>query len=163
MTGARMPVRAIIAFAAQEFGISEEAIMGRARFRPIVLVRHAVCAAACGVGWSTPHVGRVLGGRDHSTIIHGRDKADVWAAYDADYAEKLARVRAFAQQPRKAWVPVVVAPPKPKPAPDQQVPARKVRERNDFGDEVWGADSLQSGSVALLKALRREFPARCAA
>lgn len=157
-----MPVRNIIAFAAAEFLISEEVIMGRSRLHMIVRARHAVCAAACGAGWSLPHIGRVCGGLDHTSVLYGRDKAEIWAERDPVYAEKLARLRAFAKQPRKPWVPVVVPQPKVE-ASVKLRKTRKVRERNDFGADTWNADDLTSGSVALLKALQREFPARCAA
>src|SRR5690606_35459605 len=49
-------------------------ILGKSRFRPEVRVRQAIVRVALRVTkLSTADMGRRLGGRDHSTIIHARD------------------------------------------------------------------------------------------
>jgi hypothetical protein len=40
-------------------------------------------------GWSYPRIGKLFGGKDHSTIIHGVRRADYMIAKDADYAAKV--------------------------------------------------------------------------
>jgi len=40
-------------------------------------------------GWSYPRIGKLFGGKDHSTIIHGVRRADYMIEKDADYAAKV--------------------------------------------------------------------------
>ena len=53
-----------------------EEISGRSRVKHIVRVRWAVAINAQRMGYSYPHIGRVLGGRDHSTVIHACREGD---------------------------------------------------------------------------------------
>lgn len=88
----RPPVRSIIDAAAEAFGTTAKGIVSRSRFVDHVAARRAVCFTAMNRGWSSPQVGRVLAGRDHSTVIHHRDAARRLALSDAGFAARLAAV-----------------------------------------------------------------------
>jgi hypothetical protein len=45
---------------------------------------------------SYPQIGRMIGNRDHSTVIHGARKAEIIAERDPDYRDLLARIEAEA-------------------------------------------------------------------
>jgi chromosomal replication initiation ATPase DnaA len=56
------------------FGITTVAMCADRRDVTTTLARHAVCYWACRLTTkSTPQIGRFLGNRDHTTIMHGRD------------------------------------------------------------------------------------------
>jgi hypothetical protein len=88
-------------------------IMGPRRNQAFVRVRQAVCCVAQRQGvHSYPQIGRALGGRDHSTIIHGARKAEIIAARDPDYRKFLANIEGQALsanpwlydwEPPKVW------------------------------------------------------------
>jgi hypothetical protein len=62
----------IILAAASELDIPAELARSHARTRPAVLLRHVVMLLTRQVaGWSYPEIGRALGGRDHTTVMHG--------------------------------------------------------------------------------------------
>lgn len=53
------------------FGIRLLHIRGQSRKRDVVLVRQFICYWACRrTAFSLPQIGRLLGGRDHTTVIH---------------------------------------------------------------------------------------------
>jgi hypothetical protein len=60
----------IITAIARALGIAPEEMAGRRRHRPIVRARQTCAYVLWSRGNSYPQVGRWLGGRDHSTIIH---------------------------------------------------------------------------------------------
>jgi hypothetical protein len=84
----------IIQIASRLSKVSRREIVGKARFIPIVMVRQAVCLLAVETGaHSTPLIGRHLGGRDHSTVIHGVRAARDKAARNPEYAHFIERCR----------------------------------------------------------------------
>lgn len=57
---------------ARAFGLEPHALVGQARRKPVVVARHAA-VWALKMRWpklSYPQIGKMLGGRDHSTLIH---------------------------------------------------------------------------------------------
>lgn len=67
---ARTLIRDVIGVAAVHFGVSVPELIGDRRNQPLVLYRQiTVFAALKASGRSLPYVGRVLGGRDHTTIL----------------------------------------------------------------------------------------------
>jgi len=70
----KVRVADIVAIASDITGYRAEAITGRSRKRFIVRVRQAVYFVAREQGHSYPDIGRRLG-RDHSTVITGRETA----------------------------------------------------------------------------------------
>lgn len=168
-----MPTRRIadlIAAAAAHSNLTTEQITGPFRFRPIIMARQAVCLLAPEAGHSSTLVGMSLGGRDHSTILHGRDTARERAKRDPSYAAFIASVASGS-----APAPVVVepldediAPPTPPPAEVAAVERaaltprpRYARPRNDFrATEEDGQDeshlfhtNIAAGSRALARAI----------
>jgi hypothetical protein len=67
----RAHIKSLIAKAAADNGVTYEAVMGRARHRPVVHARFVAIAAVCAAypDMSFPRIGKIFG-RDHSTIIH---------------------------------------------------------------------------------------------
>lgn len=87
-------VHDLITIASRLTGISEAAIVGQQRFGHIVRVRQAVAHVAVNMGiHSTPQIGRAIGGRDHSTIIHANRKATILAERDPEYAHFIQRIK----------------------------------------------------------------------
>lgn len=112
----RARVADIVTVASRLTGLSVEDIMGPTRFRPIILVRHAVYFVAREQGYSFPQIGARLN-RDHSSVIHGRNVAQGRAERDPDYASFLWEL-AKAVRDEKPFVslppsPITVTPPAP--------------------------------------------------
>jgi chromosomal replication initiation ATPase DnaA len=59
---------------AQSYGVTVHEITGPLRQKHIVPARHHAMAMLRDRGWSYPEIGAKLGGRDHSTVIHGIKK-----------------------------------------------------------------------------------------
>lgn len=71
--GPRRPrIKAIIERAAQRHGCSVEQLMSRSRERRLVDARNDAIRTVAAVfpDFSTPHLGEIFGGRDHTTILH---------------------------------------------------------------------------------------------
>lgn len=66
-------------------GISAGDILGRSRKRPAVRARQFTMAVMRARGGSYPQVGRWIGGKDHSTVIHGVDTFFVRGMNDPAY------------------------------------------------------------------------------
>ncbi len=57
-------------------GIDRYSIEGKARKRHLVSARREVVKELCKRGFKLREIGLLMGGRDHSTIIHLRDTED---------------------------------------------------------------------------------------
>lgn len=123
----RARVSDIVSLAAEMAAVDRNAILGRSRHGRLVRIRQACMTVARESGHSYPAIGRRMN-RDHSTIVHGVDKAGIIAERNADYAAFLARLRNAAGQakpyvaeriPRIA--PVVPEPVAPVPEPAASV------------------------------------------
>ena len=77
----------IIAQVASYTGVTVQDIQGQSRKRKIVYPRHMVCyLAKKHTNLSYPQIGKLLGGRDHSTVIHGEYKFPIIRNYaDLDW------------------------------------------------------------------------------
>jgi chromosomal replication initiator protein len=65
----------ILSTVAHYFGLSEEELIGRSRVRAVSLPRQlAMYLIREETGASLPQIGQLLGGRDHTTILHGCEK-----------------------------------------------------------------------------------------
>lgn len=84
---------AIIRLVSAHSGCSVADLQGQSRRRHLVMARQAICLLGAEAGHSMPRIGNALGGRDHSTIIHGRDTAAARASGDPEYAAMLDLVR----------------------------------------------------------------------
>lgn len=66
----------LIDFAATAYGLTAADVRSARRDRPIATARWAVMwAARHGTDLSFPQIGRKLGGRDHTTVMHGVARA----------------------------------------------------------------------------------------
>ena len=61
----------ILKSVADEHHISMQKLLGRNRKREIAWPRQEAMLAAYREGYSYPEIGMMLGGRDHTTILHG--------------------------------------------------------------------------------------------
>jgi len=77
-----------IAIAAELFGMSRNDILCHRRHAPLVRARAFVVWSLRSLGKpvSYPQIGRMLGGRDHSTIINLHEKAIYLRLKDAEFA-----------------------------------------------------------------------------
>ena len=66
-------------------------IRGPRVYQPLPHARFAVCLAARRRGFSLAQIGRALGGRDHTTVLHSIRRADSLLG-DADFAHLLDQV-----------------------------------------------------------------------
>lgn len=88
----RARVSDIVAIAADMSMMRPETITGRSRLQRVIRVRQACFLIAREHGWSYPEIGHRMN-RDHSTVIHGCDTAQVWAERDMDYAAMVDKLR----------------------------------------------------------------------
>lgn len=73
-------------------------LLGRCKLWRVAWVRFAVMLVAREHGKSTTQIGHVLGGMDHTSVLHGSARAIEIAAEDPDYARLIALLRAEASQ-----------------------------------------------------------------
>ncbi len=84
----------IVKRAARIIGCTMPQLKGPSRDGRLVRARWAVMYAMRQRGKSLPQIGRDLGGRDHTTVIHGLKRAEELLTTDEDFA---AFCRAIAQ------------------------------------------------------------------
>lgn len=84
MCGRRIKVIEIVAAAAEHFGIGKAELLSHRRARRIVRPRQVVMYLAKEItSRSLPEIGRLMQGRDHTTVLHGHRKIrDLIAAGD---------------------------------------------------------------------------------
>lgn len=75
----------IIHRAADLTGHTTGEITGESRRQELVHTRWAISRRLARQGWSTPRIGRLLGGRDHTTIMHGLRRGDYLYPRDPDF------------------------------------------------------------------------------
>ena len=162
---------------AEIFGVPPHALMGRGRRRPLVDYRHIAMWTLheCFPAMSYPMIGRLFGGRDHSTVIHGvrkvndkrgRDEQfrqltdEIRAGFgvrtigleaDEDLRKRIAAVAARVEEEKDR--PKELPPEKPVLPPD---PVRNVKPKNDFAEDDSDGRLRSRASDALGKAIERE-------
>ena len=60
----------LIRDAAKANGCTPEEVLGPRRFPHLVNARRQVAVALRSAGWSMPRIGRLFGGRDHTSVIN---------------------------------------------------------------------------------------------
>ena len=101
MTG-RPADRECIRLVAALLGSSSDAVRGKGRHPELVRARWACMVALRRRGLSYPEIGQAMGGKDHTTVMHACDIAEV--RYATDLAWLLAvdeGVRCDAPAPRR--------------------------------------------------------------
>lgn len=84
----------ILHTAAALFGFDAERLSGRGgRERRLVAARQAVAWALYEAGYGVIEIGKLMDGRDHSTICYATKQAELRACENVDYALKLAALR----------------------------------------------------------------------
>lgn len=141
---------------AKAFGVEPHRLIGRSRVREVMLPRQAACyvlrARFPELSW--PKIGHILGGRDHSTVIHGAREAVGRRSRDPEYSRVLdelaaGRVPSFRALPRPKAEPI----PKVLPTP---VTTNSIKPMNALEDDDRDARRRHRGSRALAEALKRE-------
>ena len=66
------PVTRILHAVADEYGVPVDQITGPGRGADLVAIRDEIVRRATDLGMSDTRIGRVLGGRDHTTILAAR-------------------------------------------------------------------------------------------
>lgn len=92
----------IINECAKLFGVHPRDLVGNTRFGFLIPARFALYKALRMRAWSTSMIGRAIGGRDHSTILHGLKRAEYMMERDSHYAEavqQLAEMKPIAIDP----------------------------------------------------------------
>jgi len=116
MTQAHRPSpadRECIRLVAATLGSSRESVCGKSRHPDVVRARWACMVALRRRGLSYPEIGKALGGKEHTTVMHAVDLAD--NRYSDDLAWLLAvddGVRVGAPKPRRRGIKVDMSDPR---------------------------------------------------
>ncbi len=101
----KLTLEAILEAAADYFGISIAELTGRSRSAPIALQRQIVMYLMREeIGASLPQIGQMLGGRDHTTIIHGCERVARDINSDPDLSRAVAELRIRLYEPVRVRV-----------------------------------------------------------
>ena len=90
----------VVTTAANMAGVSVAELLGNRRHRRLVEARWAVMAVYSAAGWSMPRIGRMIGGRDHTTIMSGLRQAEQLRRDDSQFAALVARLSAVFEETR---------------------------------------------------------------
>lgn len=89
------PGAKIVSAIADEFGVTVRALCSERKSRPLPIARFAAAYLMRDFAdYSYPRIGRVLGGRDHTTVMYGVRKCEKLMQDNPFYAAKVARVHA---------------------------------------------------------------------
>ena len=94
-TRGQPPCKLIIMGVAQHFGLPVYVIKGQRRTNDIIAARHIafyLCRQLTEM--SLPNIGRMCGGKDHTTVLHGANKVERKVrAGDAEVIEAIDKIR----------------------------------------------------------------------
>lgn len=83
-------VGAIIDLCCAKYSVKPLEILSQRRDMPTVFVRQIIAYLCTEVTRkSLPEIGKILGGRDHTTIVHARDKIRAIVAGNPDFAAQM--------------------------------------------------------------------------
>ena len=96
MTYPIITVADCITAASRAHDISEKAILSPARYREIVYARNtAIGLAAKLTGKSMPQIGREIGGKDHTTVLHAIRRCRFLRETDPEFRDQYDAARRF--------------------------------------------------------------------
>lgn len=81
--------------AAALFYVHPRDLVGKARFKWLIPARFAAYKALRMRGWSYPRIAKLVGDRDHSSVMHGCDRAEYMMERDPEYAAKINELATF--------------------------------------------------------------------
>ena len=94
-TGKYPAVHAIVASVAEAWGVTETDVLSARRTSKVVRPRQVAMFLAKELTLrSLPDIGRRIGGRDHTTVLHGVRRIGELIETDGELAEKIAGLRA---------------------------------------------------------------------
>lgn len=125
----------IIATASELSKVTVDEIKGRRRWRRISLVRQAVYLVARNEGYPSPQIGRIIGNRDHSTVVDGIQACEGRMRCDPEYAAFVETLGREARSRPRFLPSSVIAEPPPPPIMPCPVEAEDFDENEDF-DEI---------------------------
>ena len=86
--------QAVLEAVAQYFDFPSEALTGKSRAKEIAEARHiAMCLLRDDAHQRVTDIARLLGGRDHSTVIYGLRKMDQVLTTDPQFTRHIAEIR----------------------------------------------------------------------
>ncbi|MSQ11201.1 MAG: chromosomal replication initiator protein DnaA [Dehalococcoidia bacterium] len=90
----------IVALVARHYGLSPDALRGPVREKKVALARHvAMFLLQQELNVTLSQIGRVLGGRDHSTVDHACKRVEVMSNVDAGLRTDLVTLREALEKP----------------------------------------------------------------
>jgi hypothetical protein len=94
-----MNLQPVLAATGRIFGTAPVMIQGAGRCRELALPRFAFyLVVRQQLGLSLPSIGRFMGKRDHTTVMHGIERARDLIDRDAEFAEKVEALRKSVQE-----------------------------------------------------------------
>jgi chromosomal replication initiator protein len=97
------PVELIQSRVAEEFGVSQTELVGSTRAAgPLRARQVAILLTRELTDLSLPQIGRLYGGRDHSTVLNSLRRAEAWVAEDPDLASRVQELRGAIHTPTRA-------------------------------------------------------------
>lgn len=88
----------LVTIASRLTGVDPFDVRSQSRLLHLCAVRVAVYVTARRAGHSYPGIGRLVGGRDHSTVIHGIQNRGRFANYISDFDAYCADIERFAEE-----------------------------------------------------------------
>ncbi|HKB04710.1 MAG TPA: helix-turn-helix domain-containing protein [Gemmataceae bacterium] len=88
------PMERIVELVAGRFQVAVRAVVGPSRIRNVVRARHVAMYLGRQLGLPLAEIGRHLGGRDHSTVIHGCAMIEAAVTADTELATEVRDLRA---------------------------------------------------------------------
>jgi chromosomal replication initiator protein len=104
-TQSQLSLEAILEVSASFFGVSVADLTGRSRSAKIAIQRQIIMYVMREeTGASLPQIGAALGGRDHTTIIHGCDRIAQEVEIDSELRHQVTALRERLYQPMRVPV-----------------------------------------------------------
>ena len=96
---AELTVMQVVSAVADFYRMDEEVLIERGRSKDVAAARHmAMYLAREETGASLPHIGEVLGGRDHTTVMHGWEKISSQIDHDDRLRREMLAIRELLYQ-----------------------------------------------------------------
>lgn len=97
-----MHARRIVSEVARAFGMTPERLRSQSRQRDCVVARGIAVRIlrdsrrGDNFRYSTPQIAKIIGRKDHTTVLHALDNFSIWMDYEPDAREVYENLRALA-------------------------------------------------------------------